>query len=194
MLVGLGRRQFSKLALGSHTRPPVQNATHEPAAAGASLRAPRGPGGVRPGVPAGWGPRPGALLSSAGGACAPASPSSLFSFVDLKSIIKLLPGAGPQGYGFVGGQDPEEKGWKDGDWRRSVRGFGGRENERSAEKGFRKESKYKRSGVLGSSPRTALWPLISRFLSLSPLCYKEAHRPSWAAPLGHSEGTVGQAS
>lgn len=63
-----------------------------------------------------------------------------FSFVDLKSIIKLLPGAGPQGYGFVGGQDPEEKGWKDGDWRRSVRGFEGRENERSAEKGRRQES------------------------------------------------------
>lgn len=30
-LVGLGRRQFSKLPLGSHTRLPVQNATHEPA-------------------------------------------------------------------------------------------------------------------------------------------------------------------
>lgn len=56
------------------------------------------------------------------------------------------------------------------------------------------DSKYKGSGFLRSSPRTALWPLISHFIPLSPAYYKEGHRSTLATSTACSEDKMGQAS
>lgn len=60
-------------------------------------------------------------------------------------------------------------------------------------RGLGENSKYKGSGFLGSSPRTALWPSISHFIPLSPACYK-GHRPTLATSTACSEDKMGQAS